>query len=87
MTAGSHPLVAHVGQQRQMACALDGLGQGALVNGTGAGHAAGQDLGALGDISPQLRDILIIDRIRSVHAELADLFMLLSVLIGCRGSF
>ena len=81
-------LVAHIGQQRQMACAFDSLGQGALVNGTGAGHAAGQNLGALREQSSEFCNIFIIDdTARSVDAELANLFMLFAILKRSAGSF
>ena len=65
--------IGHVGQQGDLAGALDGLGQLALMHGAGAGGAAGQDFGPLGSEPAQLGGVLIVDALHLVHAEGADL--------------
>src|SRR5262245_66521664 len=59
--------------QRQMACPLDRLLQGALVVGAGARNPPRQDLRALGDELLQELDVLVIDVVDLVGAELTDL--------------
>ena len=66
-------LVGHVGQQSNLAGALDGLRQLALMHGAGAGGSAGQNLGALGYKAAQLGGILVVDGLALLSAELADL--------------
>lgn len=52
---------------------LDGDRQLTLMTGTGAGHTAGQDLGALGNEAAQSGNILVINGFHLVNAEAADL--------------
>src|SRR5687767_2218396 len=67
------PLLHDIGEQRQEAGALDGLGQLALLLGGDRGDAARHDLAALGDVALQKLHVLIVD-LRSVGAgERADL--------------
>src|SRR4051794_15008729 len=54
-------LVGGVGEQRELAGALDGAGDLALVAAAGAGDATRADLAALGDEAPQRPDVLIVD--------------------------
>ena len=53
----------------------------------GAGHAAGQDLRAVGNIPAQTRDILVIDRLHTVDAKAAYLFAALPAAIRPLGPF
>ena len=46
-------------QQRDLTRALDGHGELTLMHGAGAGHAAGQDLSALGNISAKLGGVFV----------------------------
>jgi hypothetical protein len=49
------------------------MGELALVTGTAARDTARDDLAALGDEVPQPADVLVVDEIELVRAELADL--------------
>ena len=55
-------LILRVVQQRHVACALDVLGDDALMAGAVAGVAARQNLAAITDEAPQLRGALVINR-------------------------
>ena len=68
--------VADIGQQGDLACALNGDGQLSLMLCASAGNAAGQDLCALADMLSQACGILIIDMIDLLSAKLANLFSL-----------
>ena len=57
-----------------MARTLDGHRQLALMEGAGAGDAAGNNLRALGHILAQTGDIFIVDVLDAVHAQAAHLF-------------
>jgi len=63
----------HVRQQGHRAGALDGVGELPLVARAAAGDAPWDDLAALGDEGPQPADILVVDEVDLVRAELADL--------------
>src|SRR5258706_13007372 len=65
--------IRHIGNQRELARALDRRLQFALVHGAGAGDAARQDLAALGHERSQQLDVLVVDIVDLVRAELADL--------------
>ena len=65
--------VGDVGQQGDLAGALDGLGQLTLMHGAGAGGAPGQDLAPLRGVAAQLGGVLVVDALHLVHAEGADL--------------
>ena len=52
-----------------MSCALDCDGQLTLMASTGAGYTAGDDLSAVGEISSQAGDVLIIDLMNFIYAE------------------
>lgn len=52
-----------------MSCALDRDGQLTLMTGTGAGYTAGDDLSAVGEISSQTGDVLIINIMDFIYAE------------------
>ena len=54
-----------------MARTLDRNRQVALMARAGAGDPAGQDLGALGDVAAEFRDILVIDVLHFIDAESA----------------
>lgn len=56
-----------------MTCALDSLGQLTLMLCASAGHAARKDLAALGHVSLELGNILIINRIDLIYTEGANL--------------
>src|SRR3954469_13587676 len=62
-----------VGQQGQLAGALDGRGDLVLVPAAGAGDPARADLAALGDELPQRGDVLVVDELDLVLAVLAGL--------------
>src|SRR5579883_1029719 len=64
-------LFHHVRQQRQVAGALDALGQLALVAGAGARDAGRQDLSALGQERAQDLDLLVVDVADLLGAETA----------------
>ena len=57
----SSRLIGNIGQQSYLTGTLDGHGQITLMTGTGAGHTAGNDLGALRDILAQTVNVLIIN--------------------------
>src|SRR5262249_44796552 len=62
-----------VGQQRELARALDRAGDLDLVAAAGAGDAARADLALLGDELAQGRDVLVVDLLDLVAALLARL--------------
>src|SRR5262245_20455269 len=68
-----NPLLGRERQQRDVPRALDGQGQLALVLRAGAEHAARQYLAALGHEGGDQLDVLVVDVIDLVRAELADL--------------
>src|SRR3954471_25056741 len=65
--------LADVGQQRQLARALDRAGDLVLVPAAGARDAARADLAAIGDELPQRGDVLVVDELHLVAAVLAGL--------------
>jgi hypothetical protein len=65
-------LCRHVRQQGHRARALDRVRQLALVPGAAAGDTARNDLAALGDEAAQTPDVLVVDEVDLVCAELAD---------------
>ena len=65
-----------------MARALDRDRQLALMLGAVAGHAAGQDLAALGHEATQAGEVLVIDVLNLIYAELADLAAGLAAVAG-----
>src|SRR5438552_1898610 len=65
-------LVGHVRHERQLARALDGLLDRALMRGAGAGNPPRLDLAALGDERRQHLDVLVADVVDLLDAELAD---------------
>src|SRR4051812_24898239 len=66
-------LLRRVRDQRQLPCPHDGGAQLALMQRAGARDAAWQDLGALGNERHQQLDVLVVDVVDLVRAELADL--------------
>ena len=66
-------MLRRVRQQRDVAGALEGHGQRALVLGAGARLAARLDLGALREVAAEAVDLLVVDAVRLVGAEGADL--------------
>src|ERR1700730_4412999 len=62
-----------VRQQGDVAGAVQRRGQAALVAGAGAGHAARQDLAAVAEVAAQARHLLVVDDLRVLKAEAADL--------------
>src|SRR4051794_23571188 len=67
-------LVGRIGEQRELAGALDRAGDLALVATAGAGDAARADLAALGDEPAQRADVLVVDLgdlVAAVRAGLA----------------
>ena len=67
-------LVAGVGQQSQMAGALDGNRQLPLMAGAGASDTAGNNLCSLADVSSQAGYILVVDLLNAIHAEGTNFF-------------
>src|SRR3954467_15081814 len=66
-------LLRRVRDQRQLPCPHDGGAQLALMQRAGSRDAAWQDLGALGHERHQQLDVLVVDVVNLVRAELADL--------------
>src|SRR5258705_4434478 len=62
-----------VRQERHRPRLLDRVRQLALVPGTAARDAPGNDLASLADEAPETAHVLVVDEIDLVHAELADL--------------
>src|SRR5437867_2034097 len=79
-----------VRQERHRPRLLDRVRQLALVPGTAARDAPGNDLASLADEASQTAHVLVVDEIDLVHAELADLPpaepAALYGLLGCRGN-
>src|SRR4051812_2687620 len=74
MTSISIGSLSHdVGQQAQMAGALDRLGELALLLGRDGGDSAGDDLAALRDEALEQPDVLVIDAGRVLAGERAGL--------------
>jgi hypothetical protein len=69
----SVPLVRRVRQQRELTRANDGDAQSALMLRARAGNPPRQHLAALGDKAAQQLDVLVVDVVDLVRAELADL--------------
>ena len=59
-------------KQRDVSGSLDRLSERSLVLGTGSGGSSGKNLASLCDELSQLGDILVINRIYFIDAELAD---------------
>src|SRR3954471_15134993 len=74
MTSISIGSLSHdVGQQAQVAGALDRLGELALLLGRDGGNSAGDDLAALRDEALEQADVLIVDSGRILAGERAGL--------------
>jgi hypothetical protein len=68
-------LVADVGQKRYMAGTLDSDGQLTLMLCAGTGNSSGKNLCTLADELAKSCNILVIDLIDTICAELADLLL------------
>src|SRR3982075_178962 len=80
---GRVALVGGVGEQRDVARALKRDGEPPLVAGTGSGDATRKNLAPLADEAAKARDLLVVDQMDLLHAEVANLLMRFSVaLIG-----
>jgi len=81
-------LFGDIGEKRDLAGSLDGLGEFALMLSAGAGGAAREDFAALGKEAAKLHGIFIINELAFVHAELANFFALAGtcpvVSLGCQ---
>ena len=79
-----------VRQQGHRARPLDRVGQLALVPGATARNATGNDLASLAHEASQTPDVLVVDQVDLVSAELTDLPpaepAALDGLLGCRGN-
>src|SRR5262249_61616009 len=73
MTSMAALLLHGVGQKAEVAGALDGLGEGALLLGRDCGDAARHHLAALGDVALQELHVLVVDLGRVRPAERAGL--------------
>src|SRR5688500_12724932 len=73
MTCMAPSVQVGVGQQREEARALDGVGQLALVAGGGAGDARRDDLAGLVDEVLQDLDVLVVDPLDLLGGEAAEL--------------
>ena len=71
-------LVGSVGHQRNVTGTLDRCGELTLVESTGTGDSAGQNLGSVGNVSSQLIDILVVNFLDVFHAEIANLLAALA---------
>ena len=71
--------VADVRQQRQLTGALNRDGELSLMSGAGAGDSAGQNLSSFRDEATELLSIFVIDELRLLDTESANLFAALSV--------
>ena len=80
-------LFHRVGHQRDGTGALDGLAQLTLMLGAVAAHPAGQDLAALVGETAQAVDILVIDVLDLINAEVANLPAGTTSSAGARPSF
>src|SRR3982075_4004888 len=69
---------AGVRQQRHLAAVLHSRGDVALVLGAVAGHPAGTDLAAVGDVLPQQVRVLVVDGRDLVLAKGANLLLRLA---------
>src|SRR6266446_3963654 len=67
------PLVRHIRNERDLSRALDRSLQLPLVHRARARNAARQNLAALGHEGPDELDVLVVDVVDLVRAELADL--------------
>jgi hypothetical protein len=65
-------MLARVGEQGDVAGALDGPREHALVLGTGRRPPSGQDATAFVDVLPEQRRGLVVDALDFFDAELAD---------------
>jgi hypothetical protein len=73
-----------VRQQRHLSRALQGGGQHPLVPSACPGLPPRLDLGPLGEVSPEPVDLLVVNALRLVDAEIADLAAAsVSVIVGC----
>src|SRR5207237_98483 len=64
--------VRHIRNERDLTRALDGRLQLPLMHGAGTGDAPRQNLAALGHEGTEQLDVLIVDVVDLVRAELAD---------------
>src|SRR5579859_2569980 len=69
-------LLGRVRKERDRASPFERRGQRSLMPGTGACHAARQDLAAVADEAAEARDLLVIDVLDLLDAEAADLAVL-----------
>jgi hypothetical protein len=69
----SFRLVRGVGQERYVACALDGFGQHALVRSASPTDATRQDFPALRDEALKQLHVLVINEVNLLAAKAADL--------------
>lgn len=67
-------LVADIRQQCNVSCTLDGSCQFTLMECTGAGDSAGQNLCTLSHALLELCNILIVDALYAIYTEHANLF-------------
>src|SRR5262245_43103017 len=64
---------AHVREECHLSRALDGCRHLDLMPAAGAGDPPRADLPLLGDVPPELRDVLVVDLLHLVAAEVAAL--------------
>src|SRR6185503_17605893 len=69
----SFPSIRRVRQQRELPCTNDGHAQPALMLRARAGNPPRQHFAALGNEAAQQLDVLVVDVVDLVRAELADL--------------
>ena len=68
-------LVSGIGDESDLSCSLDSCCKRSLVISAAACYSSGKDLSALGDILSQASDVLVIDLVDMIRAELADLLL------------
>jgi hypothetical protein len=69
----SHCLLRDVGEQTELAGALDGADELALVTATAAGHASRTDLALLRELAADAAEVLVVDDVDLVPAIRAGL--------------
>src|SRR5205823_2041825 len=69
-------------KQRQHAGAFQRHGESALVPGAGPGFATRLDLAALRDVAAEPSQVLVVDLLHAVHAELADLAAVIAAVVA-----
>src|SRR4051794_27643002 len=68
-----HGLLGDVREQAELAGALDGAGELALMAAAAAGHASGADLALLGELAANATEVLVVDDVDLVPAIRAGL--------------